>query len=203
MSREPLYEQVSEGQAERGRKGKSWPCVQRKSLWSDWHLIEIKLLRYLEVGWIRIPACCSVCPPSPLFCYLSFFPLFYSLLFNSGYSPFAPVRTRVFLSLSLSFSPPSLALLLSLSLNSLQPFISSLKWYLPQQQCVAQWNQWKPLHIYSALPPINPRLPFMQIWPDLLSLWLIFVLAILPSHLWCSVLAQGHVRGKLITTNKN
>lgn len=115
MSREPLYEQVSEGQAERGRKGKSWPCVQRKSLWSDWHLIEIKLLRYLEVGWIRIPACCSVCPPSPLFCYLSFFPLFYSLLFNSGYSPFAPVRTRVFLSLSLSFSPPSLALLLSLA----------------------------------------------------------------------------------------
>lgn len=202
MSREPLYEQVSEGQAERRRKGKSWPCVQRKSLWSDWHLIEIKLLRYLDVGCVRIPACCSVCPPSPLFCYLSFFPLFYSLLFNSGYSPFAPVRTRVFLSLSLSFSPPSLALLLSLAkFTSVFYFFSQV--IPPPAAVCSAVKPVQPLHIYSALPPINPRLPFMQIWPDPLSLWLIFVLVILPSHLWCSVLAQGHVRGKLITTNKN
>lgn len=136
---------------------------------------------------------------------LLLFILLSSLLFSPlqlGILPLCSCAHQGF-PLSPSLSHPPLLLSCSLSLNSLQPFISSLKWYLPQQQCVAQWNQWKPLHIYSALPPINPRLPFMQIWPDPLSLWLIFVLAILPSHLWCSVLAQGHVRGKLITTNKN
>lgn len=133
------------------------------------------------------------------------YPSFLSSILSSSTRDTPPLLRCApgFSSLSRSLSHPPLLLSCSLSLNSLQPFISSLKWYLPQQQCVAQWNQCKPLHIYSALPPIHPRLPFMQIWPDPLSLWLIFVLVILPSHLWCSVLAQGHVRGKLITTNKN